>query len=163
MMLGIVLGPPTTDDTNMKPPPLFNRTMFLPAFSLAGTMLVFGCASYQPAPFSQPFPESAKQSETLDIQVIRDGTTISFTNTTARTLPATIMWLNRRFCRPVDALEVGETRTLALSGFKDEFGQPFRAGGFFASEAPDKLVQAQLESVDAQGAKTLLGLVVIAE
>ena len=45
---------------------------------------------------------------------------------------------------------------LELSEFKDEYGQEFRAGGFWATRKPERLVLAQLEAEEG-----MLGLVVV--
>lgn len=118
-----------------------------------------------PLPITQgrAFSPELRQAEVLDIQVFRHETRIEFTNTTARALPAGTMWLNRRFSRPMPAIAVGQSFDLALDEFQDEFGEHFRAGGFFATREPETLVQAQLETTDAGGKPTLLGLIVIGQ
>ena len=102
------------------------------------------------------YPTHLAQAETLDIQVTRDATRITLTNTTARSFGASRLWLNGAYGRDLEPLEIGETVTLDLSEFVDENGEPFKAGGFFAAERPDTLVLAQLE-VEGR----LLGLVVV--
>lgn len=136
---------------------------------LATLMLALGlaaCASTIP-PKDQwrRFPDALAQTTTADIQVVRDSTTISLTNTTASPLAPSILWLNRRFARPIPRFDVGQSLTIELDSFVDENGERFRAGGFFASEAPEKLVQAQLELPPNESSRQpqLVGLVVIAE
>ena len=46
----------------------------------------------------------------------------------------------------IEGLAVGETLELDLREFKDQFGSAFRAGGFFASERPQRLVLLQIET-----------------
>lgn len=99
----------------------------------------------------------------LDIQVFRHETRIEFTNTTARSIPAGTMWLNRRFSRPMSAIAVGQTFDLALDEFQDEFGEHFRGGGFFATREPEKMVQAQIETIGPDGKAVLLGLIVVGQ
>ncbi|MGQ0629297.1 MAG: hypothetical protein ACT4PL_14495 [Phycisphaerales bacterium] len=101
------------------------------------------------------YPE-VQQSEVLDIQVFRDETEVRFTNTTARSFGPSRLWLNQWFSRPIDGLEVGQSMTLDLRSFEDRYGDGFRAGGFFATELPDKVVLAQLEN-DGR----LLGMIVV--
>lgn len=103
------------------------------------------------------FPDDKPQNEVLDIQVVRDSTRITLTNTTARAYGRSRLWLNRWFSRDIDALDVGQSLTFPLTDFRDQYNQPFRAGGFFATKRPERLVQAQLETADS-----LLGLVVVA-
>jgi len=110
--------------------------------------------------YARTFPPALKQSETLNIQVFRRETRIELTNTSARTFSDFTLWLNRRFSRPIKSFAVGQTLDLPLSEFRDEYSEKFRGGGFFAAEAPERLVQAQIETKDAEGKVVLLGLVV---
>ena len=103
-------------------------------------------------------PGVERQTGVLDIQVFRDETVIRMTNTTARPLAAGRMWVNDWYSRPFPGLAVGESLELPLSEFRDQNGDAFRAGGFFAADRPDRVVLAQIET-DGQ----LLGLVVVGE
>ncbi len=135
-------------------------------FALGAAALAAVLGSCRAAPHataeSRIYPAQTPRAANLDIQVVRRQTAIEFTNTTARDLPACTMWLNMRFGRKVDALAIGRSMTLDLEDFKDENGEPFRGGGFFAREQPQKLVLAQLELTDEHGAPALLGLTVVA-
>ncbi len=102
------------------------------------------------------YPSALKQSRTLDVQVTRNETEISLTNTTAAPLPPGTMWINAWYAREFPGLAVGESLTLNLRDFKDRFGDQFRAGGFWATDRPDRLALAQLES-----GGELLGLIVV--
>ncbi|MEN0019763.1 MAG: hypothetical protein AAF747_02650 [Planctomycetota bacterium] len=110
--------------------------------------------------YARPFPAGLEQTEQVDVQVQRDSTEITFTNTTATSFPPATMWLNRRFSRPVPSLGVGETITLKLRDFVDENNERFRAGGFFATDLPADLVLAQLETV-RNDQVALVGFVVV--
>lgn len=121
-----------------------------------------GCSSGPRAvEYARAYP-ALKQGETLDIQVFRREKRIELTNTTARAFGPSTLWLNAWFSRPIKSLAVGETLDLPLSEFRDENSEAFRGGGFFAAEAPEKLVLAQLETTDADAKPVLLGLVVVA-
>lgn len=104
-----------------------------------------GCRGWNEVEYATEFPERMPVGDTLPIQVVREDTRITMTNTTARALPATRMWINKWFSLPIDSLEVGETITLQLRDFRDEFSEPFRAGGFWATAAGDPVVSAHLE------------------
>ncbi len=104
------------------------------------------------------YPRNLTQQDTLNIQVSRDVTRITFTNTTAHVFGPSRLWLNGSYGRDVEPIEIGETLTLDLNDFVNEHGEPFRAGGFFAAERPDVLVLAQLELRDPP---RLLGLIVV--
>lgn len=102
------------------------------------------------------YPERP-QAATLNVQVVRDETVIRMTNTTARAFGPSRLWINRWYSRPIDKFDVGQTLELSLWDFRDQFGEPFEAGGFFAVRKPYRLSQAQLDTGDE-----LLGLVVVA-
>jgi hypothetical protein len=111
-------------------------------------------------PYARPYPD-LKQTEVLNIQVFRRTKTIEFTNTSARAFGPSTIWLNARFCQPIDGLAVGQSMTLWMKDFRDEFYDPFRGGGFFAVEAPERLVLAQIETKDADGKPVMLGMIVV--
>ena len=111
-------------------------------------------------PYDRPYPATIEPAGQLDVQVARDGPVITLTNTTARSFGPSTLWINRRYSRPVPGFGVGQTLTLPLEQFRDEYGDPFRGGGFFATEQPDRIVMAELETVsDAQ--TVIYGLVVV--
>jgi hypothetical protein len=102
------------------------------------------------------YPDDKSQDNTLDIQVVRSGERVRLTNTTPRAFGKSRIWINRWFSRDIDALDVGQTLEFNLSEFRDQYGEPFKGGGFFATERPEGLSQAQLETADG-----LVGLVVV--
>lgn len=100
------------------------------------------------------------------MQVFRRSKTLEFTNTTASPLGPGTIWLNRRFSRPITRpIGVGQSVALPLTEFRDEFGEPFRAGGFWASDMPDALVLCQVEQAPGtpgEGEKPIItGLVTV--
>jgi hypothetical protein len=97
----------------------------------------------------------------LDIQVFKGDTTLKLTNTTATNFGPSTIWLNSYFSRPIDGLAVGETIKLGLSGFRNEHSEAFRSGGFFASEFPERVVLAELETMEQAGKPILLRLIVV--
>jgi hypothetical protein len=105
--------------------------------------------------YARPMPAGLDQAEVLDVQLFRDVTRVELTNTTARSFENATIWLNERWSRPIERLGIGESLELSLWEFVDEYGEPFRAGGFFATRDPDAVVLAQLE---ADG--SLFGLVI---
>jgi hypothetical protein len=132
---------------------------------LVGILALAGCTSASPQ-YATDYPFALKQDATLDIQVVRVAQRITLTNTTATNFGPSRLWLNRRFSRPIDQWAIGQTLDFHLGEFVDEFGQRFRAGGFFAAEAPDKLVHAQIESPRLEDVQSLddarvLGLIVV--
>ncbi len=132
------------------------------AISLAALLCLAGCGqtgSRVDAGLPE-YPIDLRQATVLDIQVVRHDTTITLTNTTARSIGKARMWVNGWYSLEIDGLAVGQTRTLDLYDFKDPYGTEFRAGGFFATQRPDRLVLAQLEPLGVEP-RELLGLVVV--
>lgn len=118
-----------------------------------------GCAPKSVVGAGRAYPAEQRQQSWADVQVVRHETRIAITNTSARTLGPGTLWLNGAFGRPFDRLGVGERVELALGSFRSEFGERFRAGGFFATEPPERLVQAQIEGPDG----SLTGLIVVGD
>lgn len=113
-----------------------------------------------PQPYARPYPD-LKQSEVLNIQVFRRAKTIEFTNTTARAFGPSTVWVNARFCQPIDGLAIGQSKTLRMKDFRDEFQDAFRGGGFFAVEPPERLALAQIETKTSDGKTVMLGMIVV--
>lgn len=86
------------------------------------------------------------EKRTVNVQVFRQAATLTFSNTTPSTLPAGRLWVNGQFGYEIDETAVGQTRSLPLHLFENEFGDRFRAGGFFATDPPSRLVLVELES-----------------
>lgn len=123
-----------------------------------------GCQLFNEKLTAEPgpvYPEDAPMVTVLDVQVFRDVTTLRFTNSTTTDLPASTMWLNKRYSAPMPAVASGETIELDLRGFVDEFGDTYKAGGFFAQREPAPVVLAQIAVPDDNGNPLLYGLVVV--
>lgn len=105
-----------------------------------------GCRGGQNIDYARSMPPELRQGEVLNIQAFRNVTRLQLTNTTARSFEEGTLWINQRFSRPIGRLDAGESVDLPLREFVDEFGDTFRAGGFFATRDPDTVVLAQLET-----------------
>ena len=68
------------------------------------------------------------------------------------------MWYSRH----IEGMEPGQTLRFRLREFEDQHGQAFRAGGFFATREPERMVLAELETVEGAG-PVLLRLVVVGQ
>lgn len=133
---------------------------------LLASALVLPACQLAPATYGVEYPPGLKQGTTLDIQVVRRAQRVTMTNTSAINFGPSRLWLNRRFSLPIDGWKIGETLDIHLASFADEFGERFRPGGFFAAEAPDKIVQAQIETprsdhADPEAQIKMLGLIVV--
>jgi len=127
-------------------------------------LLSSGCRSIpETVPYARAFPESHVQREVLDIQVFRDDTHIEFVNTTGREFGPSTIWLNQRYGCPIELIEVGQYVKIALEDFRDEYSDKFRDASFFATETPERLMMAQIETSDPanEGKSVLLGLIVV--
>lgn len=143
----------------MRTPRPWTWLRLVPIGVLSAGVLPAGCSHGTTGFVEGPmYPAQLRQSRMLDIQVARDETHIRFTNTTASPIPACTMWANTWYSRPLEPVAIGETVDISLFDFKDQYGTAFRAGGFFATEKPTKLVQMQLEFPDE-----LVGLIVVNE
>lgn len=120
---------------------------------IACTIPACAPASKDPGP---AYPSTITQSGALDIHVFKTDTTVVFTNSTARNLPAGRLWLNGWWSAPTEPIPIGQAVEMPLDAFVDRDGDVFRGGGFFASRDPQRLVRAQLQTQDQ-----LLGLVVV--
>lgn len=124
------------------------------------------CTSVPPVDYARPYPKELPAGQTVDVQVFRRSKTLDFTNTTATPIGPGTIWLNRRFSRPLtQPIGVGQSVALPLREFRDEFGDPFREGGFWASDIPDALVLCQVEQPIAGGGEeakpVIIGLVTV--
>jgi hypothetical protein len=152
--------------TNRVPQPLFCTPIV--ACGIVSTMIaaigpMSGCQLFTEnltAEPHEPYPEDAPLGEVYDIQVFRDITTLRFTNTTTRDFGPSTVWLNKRFSFEIEGFESGETVELDLKLFVDEFGDTYRAGGFFAQRDPAPVVLVQLETLD-ESDPNLYGLIVV--
>lgn len=135
----------------------------LSTLSLCTFIVLSGCRSApSPVEYARLYPfEAPIAPQTLDVQVFRRTFSVELTNTTARAFGPSTLWLNRRYSVPIEGLAISETLELPLKGFKDEFSNSFRGGGFFASEAPETLVMAELETIGQDGKPIVHGLIVV--
>lgn len=129
-----------------------------PAPLIVLLLSVLGACSSAPKQIVQgeKYPDKIRRAGSVDIQVFRHDTDIEFTNTTARSFGPSTLWLNGRFSHRLDGLALGQTMKLPLKSFTDEFGEHFRGGGFFATQRPERLGLAELQTGDE-----LLGLIVV--
>lgn len=122
-----------------------------------------GCGrGADPVPYARQYPASIERAPaTLNIQVFKRPTRLEFTNTTSRAFGPSTIWLNRRFSRPIDDIALGESVSIPLTEFRDEFSDYFPPGGFFARENPERLVLAEIETAGPDGNPILFGMVVV--
>ena len=108
---------------------------------------VTGCTQqrYFPERATRPYPGELHTTNTVDIQVFRDGPTLEIVNSTAKSYRDFDLWVNQRYVKHIELLQSGETMRVSLRDFYDKYGEVIAAGGFFRSvEAmPVRLVEIQ--------------------
>ena len=122
-------------------------------------------AACQPAPYvpdraTRAYPRERHATETVDMQVFRNGSQIQIVNSTANSYHDFDLWVNRRYVHHIDSLPAGESLTLSLWDFFDERGERFNAGGFFRTTEPTPVRMVQIEQTPQS---PLIGLVAIPE
>ncbi|MEM1167449.1 MAG: hypothetical protein AAGI30_14325 [Planctomycetota bacterium] len=127
-----------------------NATRLCLALLVVATGALGGCRFFGRAPsdYAVGFPLGAAQAGDVDVQVIRADTRLRFVNTSENVLPGGRLWVNKAFSRPVEPLGVGQSADYNLYQFRNRFDEPFRAGGFFATETPLDVVMVQLQPDD---------------
>ncbi len=133
-----------------------NRTTLAP-LSLV-LLALAGCAGGSGTIGEGPIYPDIAQSQVLDVQAFRDETDLTLINTSERAFGPSRMWVNHRYSRDIPGLAVGEKITLNLYDFKDRYAEDFRAGGFFATQRPDRVALLQIQEGDA-----IYGLVITGE
>ena len=150
----------------MNPMSKRSRTLLplLLALGAAGvTLPATGCGVFQNTMVAEPgprYPSDMARGEVFDVQVFRRVTKLRFTNTTPIDFGPSRVWLNRRYSSTIGGLESGQTLELSLLDFVDEFGDVYRAGGFFSQRVPAPVVLVELETGE-DDAKVLHGFVVV--
>lgn len=122
-----------------------------------------GCQLFSEKAMSDPgprYPDSMNKGEVFDVQVFRDSTTLRFTNTTTHDFGPSVVWLNQRYSQPIRGLASAQTIEMDLKLFVDEFGETYRAGGFFSQRIPAPVVLCQLET-KVNNEEQLVGFVVV--
>ena len=111
-------------------------------------MVMCGCVATGNARSAQVYAGDSLPKRDTGIQLIRRGTSIQLTNTSATSFGTGTIWLNGAFGHPIDGFSIGQTIKLSLHNFRNAFGERFRAGGFFATERPEPVVMAELQDGD---------------
>ncbi|MBY0311757.1 MAG: hypothetical protein K2W85_06790 [Phycisphaerales bacterium] len=125
--------------------------------ALLALLTLTGCAPTRDPNLAGPnYPQDKPQTRVLDIQVVRTDSTIRLTNTTARAFGKSRLWINQWYSREIAELGVGQSIELDQASFRDQYGEAFRAGGFFATREPQRVELVQLETADG-----MLGLVAV--
>ena len=123
-------------------------------------LTLLGCHTkvFYPEHATRPYPFDLHTTDTVDIQVFRDGVNIQVVNATARSYNDFDLWVNQRYVRHIEALPVGQSLTLSLWDFYDERGERPIAGGFWRTQEPTRVRLVEIQT-DPQG--PMIGLIAI--
>ncbi len=151
----------------MKTTPYTSRSVRTAAISLFGSLIALGslsgCQLFNEQLTADPgpaYPEDIDRGQVFDIQVFRDVDQLTFTNSTPHEFGPSVIWLNKRFSSPIDSIAPGETVTMDMHFFVDQWGETYRTGGFFAQRDPAAVVLVELETVENQS-RVLHGFVIV--
>lgn len=137
--------------------------MALAAVCLGLALPMGGCRLFNEQQTADPgptYPNALPRGSVAPVQVFREVTTLRMTNTTARTFGPGRLWINQQHSAPVGAFNPGDTWELDLRDFTDEFGDVYRAGGFFAQRDPARVVLVEIETGPPDN-RELVGFVVV--
>lgn len=126
----------------------FLRRGLLAGVGLVVLSSVLGCQGRGGGPDERfpVYPGMSNGDVQLDVQAFRRGTTLEMTNTSAVSFERVRLWANRTYSRELSGFGIGDTIRVGLAGFRNEYGQRFEAGGFFATSRPDALVSVEIEA-----------------
>jgi len=150
----------------VKTTPQTSRRVRTAAITLLGTLALApltGCQLFSEKLTAEPgpvYPEGVARGEVYDIQVFREVATLRFTNSTPNDFGASTVWLNKRFSHPISGIASGETVAMDLRLFVDQWGETFRAGGFYAQRDPAPVVLVELETGEGEQ-EVLHGFVIV--
>lgn len=122
-----------------------------------------GCQLFsekQTAAAGPTYPNALPRGQNAPVQVFREVTTLRMTNTTARAFGPGRLWINQQHSAEVGLFAPGDTLELDLRDFTDEFGDVYRAGGFFAQRDPARVVLVEIETGPPDN-RELVGFVVV--
>ncbi|MCP4758066.1 MAG: hypothetical protein GY894_07650 [Planctomycetes bacterium] len=127
---------------------------------LLASGLIQGChhTDFDPSLANAAYPIELHTTDTIPVEVFRDGTAISIVNATAYGWENPTIWINQRFSTTVPRLLAGQTLSIDLSVFRDNIGESFPAGGFLATRRP---MPVTLVEVQPAADEPLVGFVAV--
>lgn len=132
--------------------------------TLALPLVVFMVSCQNPAGdpnlASPVYPMNLHEAQSVPIQVLRDGETLTIVNSTADDYGHTTLWINQRFAAKLPPILAGSKYEFDLHALRDAYGEQFNAGGVWRTDEPTDVVLAELQLDETN---PLVGLVVIGE
>ena len=99
---------------------------------------------------TRPYPFELHTTDTLPIQVFRDGTQLEIVNATERGWGASTIWVNQQFASEIVELRAGQRLTLDLFEFRNDLGEQFNAGGPLRTRQPTPVRLVELQPGEGQ-------------
>lgn len=127
---------------------------------LVACMIAGGCMSqrYDPQRATRPYPRDLHTTETIDIQVFRDGAWLELVNATPRGFEDFDVWVNQRYMYRARSLSPGGRLRLSLWNFFDAGGETPVAGGLWRTDPPTPVRLVQIQPGEGE---PLTGLITI--
>ena len=134
----------------MKRPPTQPILTF--ALLLVAVWGLTGCAQDPPmvdgtaaeALASLRYPGKSPYGPDLDIVVIREGSSITLTNRTARSYADMQIWLNQQYVRQAEPITIGKNDEVHLATFVNRLRESFPIGSFLQPETAKAVISAEL-------------------
>jgi len=119
-----------------------------------------GCnqPNFDPAYATRPYPFQLHTTDTLPIQVFRDGTSLEIVNSTNESWGASMIWVNQQYGHELPGLAPGQRVTFNLFDFRNDLGESFNAGGPFRTREPTPVRLVEIQPGEGQ---PLVGFVAI--
>ena len=136
------------------------RNTVLPSLALLPALFLAACntPNFDPAKATREYPFDLHTTNTIPIQVFRDGTTIEVVNSTDNSWGESSLWINQQYMLLIEGLAPGQRLTLNLSEFRNDLGEEFRAGGFLRVRQPTPVRLVEIQPGEGQ---PLVGFVTI--
>lgn len=136
------------------------RPIGVVAVMSAALSITAGCAQqrYDPQRATRMYPEELHTTETVRMQVFRDGPQLEIVNATAETYRDVDVWVNQRYTMPVEVIPAGKRVRLSLWEFFDHRGESPVAGGLWRVDPPTPVRLVQIQPAEDE---PLIGLITI--
>jgi hypothetical protein len=135
-----------------------NIALLLSLVAIGATASSCARSLYAPERATRAYPFELHNTDSVDIQVFRDHEKLEIINATATSYNDVDIWINQRYVNHVESLPAGESVTLSLWEFGDQWGGVFNAGGVFRTYEP---MPVRLVEIQSAADAPLVGLITI--
>jgi len=103
-------------------------------------------ASLHAVEIAGPDGETTREVQVADVQIHPGDTTITIVNASPVSYEPATVWVNQRYALTLDRLAAGETTTVSLWEFFDQWGQRYPAGGFWRTVDPVPVLLVEIQT-----------------